>query len=595
MAAMPINRLGGRKRRDDLWTYFQYNSSERKTECIVLGDDGKCGHKLGGKNTTNLKRHLKAHHADIFSKIPVTRTPIQKSGCPNNDGAQTSIETAFAAGSKYKSNSVEQHVKEQALALWIGRTGLPACTVEDEDFIHMMETFDKRMTIPKRTKINNLVDKIYDDEKLKYKERLARARKIAIGLDIWTKKGLTASFLHSSLMNQMSPLAPTPRMNPSRQSDPEDSEVAVRERQRFGAIDMSRTPCVVHTLQLVVNMIQKDTSVNRLLSKVRGLVKLFRKSSVATERLLQMCQLTLIKDCPTRWSSTYQMISRLLQIKDSVVQVADGMSWDYLLSSEWHKLSALRDLLIPFAEHTQLLQSDTQSLSLVVPAILDLQGHLSEFPHAQGSSFKDLASLAIKMKANMDKRFSCFLDHTDSKFSPLAAAACFLDPTVAPEALLENDDEQIEALLRRSEDYLAQLVPPVVREEEAEDEEPAEGEESKEEQPHNKRPRFRFLSKPSRPSKSTISKPCVKEEIKKFKEQLSQPTNQETALEFWAAQGDYVYPSLKPIALDLLAMPASQAFAERVFSITGDLSRGRRNRARVILERSAFLKLNRGQ
>lgn len=58
--------------------------------------------------------------------------------------------------------------------------------------------------------------------------------------------------------------------------------------------------------------------------------------------------------------------------------------------------------------------------------------------------------------------------------------------------------------------------------------------------------------------------------------------------------GDSVYLSLKPIALDLLAMPASQAFAERVFSITGDLSRGRRNRARVILEISAFLKLNRG-
>lgn len=75
----------------------------------------------------------------LLIPIPVTRTPIQKSGCTNNDGAQT----AFVAGSKYKSNSVEQHVKEQALALWIGRTGLPACTIDDEDFIHMMETFDK--------------------------------------------------------------------------------------------------------------------------------------------------------------------------------------------------------------------------------------------------------------------------------------------------------------------------------------------------------------------------------------------------------------------------------------------------------------------
>lgn len=32
-------------------------------------------------------------------------------------------------------------------------------------------------------------------EKFKYKERLPMAWKLSIGLDIWTKKGLTASFL----------------------------------------------------------------------------------------------------------------------------------------------------------------------------------------------------------------------------------------------------------------------------------------------------------------------------------------------------------------------------------------------------------------
>ena len=135
---------------------------------------------------------------------------------------------------------------------------------------------------------------------------------------------------------------------------------------RFGVI--GRTPCVVHTLQMVVNMIHKEASVKRLLDKVRVLVNHFRKSSVATERLLQLCQLTLVKDCPTRWSSTYLMITRLLQVKDSVVQVADGMSWDCLLPSEWQRLTAVRDLLLPFAEHTQMLQSDTPSLSLVIPA-----------------------------------------------------------------------------------------------------------------------------------------------------------------------------------------------------------------------------------
>ncbi|XP_037545811.1 E3 SUMO-protein ligase ZBED1-like [Nematolebias whitei] len=384
-AARFTKGLGGRKPRKDLWTYFVFNPTERRTECIVEGDGGKCGFKLGGKNTTNLKRHLKAHHPDIFSKIPEILTPKEKPGGPKNDRSQSSIPAAFAAGSKYKTDSQEQHAKEQAIALWIGRTGLPACTVEDEDFILMMETFDKRLTIPKRTKINNLVDKIYDGEKQKFKERLATAHKITIGLDIWTKKGLTASFLaisacffctvenkaqhillrldqlphphtaecikthvdqctedwgipqHKILTvitdNGSNMIAAFKANEPDELSSSEDESIDVSDTedpevigqdQRFGAID--RTPCVVHTLQLVVNMIQKDASINRLLGKVRLLVKLFRKSSVATQRLLQ----------------------------DSVVQVADEMSWDYLLptvTSYWNQAAARPDRLRALVYH----------------------------------------------------------------------------------------------------------------------------------------------------------------------------------------------------------------------------------------------------
>lgn len=45
-------------------------------------------------------------------------------------------------------------VKENAIAAWIGSTGLPDTTVEDKDFILMLETFDKRLTMQKRTKVN---------------------------------------------------------------------------------------------------------------------------------------------------------------------------------------------------------------------------------------------------------------------------------------------------------------------------------------------------------------------------------------------------------------------------------------------------------
>lgn len=50
-------------------------------------------------------------------------------------------------------DSQEQIAKEKAIAQWIG---LPARTGEDEDFLLMMETIEKRL----KTKIN----KVYNDE-----------------------------------------------------------------------------------------------------------------------------------------------------------------------------------------------------------------------------------------------------------------------------------------------------------------------------------------------------------------------------------------------------------------------------------------------
>lgn len=43
------------------------------------------------------------------------------------------------------------------------------------------------------------------------------------------------------------------------------------------------------------------------------------------------------------------------------------------------------------------------------------------------------AALANKIKVNLEQCFSCFLIPTEAKFSLLAAAACFLDPTVGGE------------------------------------------------------------------------------------------------------------------------------------------------------------------
>jgi len=63
------------------------------------------------------------------------------------------------------------------------------------------------------------------------------------------------------------------------------------------------------------------------------------------------------------------------------------------------------------------------------------------------------------------------------------------------------------------------------------------------------------------------------------------------ALQFWKRCRSS-YDKLYAVAVDLLSAPASQAFVERIFSICGMLTTGRRNRTQKSLSMRVFLKLN---
>jgi len=63
------------------------------------------------------------------------------------------------------------------------------------------------------------------------------------------------------------------------------------------------------------------------------------------------------------------------------------------------------------------------------------------------------------------------------------------------------------------------------------------------------------------------------------------------ALDFWSQQ-KHQYHKLVPVAQDLLSAPASQAYVERIFSVCGLLTSGRRNRMNKSLEMRTCLKLN---
>ena len=196
-------------------------------------------------------------------------------------------------------------------------------------------------------------------------------------------------------------------------------------------VSLHRLPCVAHTLQLVLKEIDKNAAYCNLITKTRKLVQQMRKSSVATTSLIQKCGKTVVVDCSTRWNSVYIMLARLLEIKPALLEVMEQMKLDGLLSSEWARLAELCKLLEPFREQTDIMQTDTLSLSSLIPSLLELTLHL------QDASFTK--ALSLPLLNALRRRFAAFLDPIDVQFDPIPAAATFLDPTVSTTTLQRDD------------------------------------------------------------------------------------------------------------------------------------------------------------
>ena len=166
-----------------------------------------------------------------------------------------------------------------------------------------------------------------------------------------------------------------------------------------------------------------------------------------TQSLLEKSGRTLIKCNATRWNSTLFMIQRLLEIRQPLNDVLDTVGIDGLMASEWQKVDVLNKLLKPFQTHTDILQSDTLALSNVIPVLLDLTCHLQEPCHNQ--------RVALSLLKELKSRFAQILDPQDPDFDPLAATACFLDPSVGMILLNSSDTEPV---LKAAQHHLLQLI-----------------------------------------------------------------------------------------------------------------------------------------
>ncbi|KAH7983508.1 hypothetical protein HPB52_012383 [Rhipicephalus sanguineus] len=82
--------------------------------------------------------------------------------------------------------------------------------------------------------------------------------------------------------------------------------------------------CYAHSLHLSIKKALSDKEINGLCQKSGKLVAHFRHSTIASDQLTGRQELLglpterLTQSCPTRWSSTYQMLAKLIKHRPAI-------------------------------------------------------------------------------------------------------------------------------------------------------------------------------------------------------------------------------------------------------------------------------------
>ena len=182
--------------------------------------------------------------------------------------------------------------------------------------------------------------------------------------------------------------------------------------------------CAAHTIQLIVRAMLKTVEGQQILKPLYTTIQAYAKSSQMRADLhhLQRTNVrTLIRSCPTRWSSDLLAISRFIDLREFIVKTIVGTNCASSHPDNWWiALGSLKNLLKVFQIITDQVQSDSATLYTASQGFLKLRQFLSEFlkkPEEESMHLVAQAGLnkitgrwfAFKAKSNAIKMCSLFV------------------------------------------------------------------------------------------------------------------------------------------------------------------------------------------
>ncbi|XP_017480664.1 PREDICTED: zinc finger BED domain-containing protein 1-like [Rhagoletis zephyria] len=409
------------KKKSDVWLHFSAEK-EVKVKCLL------CAQVLsvGNKSTFSLLRHLSTKHPTQT----IRRQDPAAIVSDNNNNCVSTEETAEAAMpascvqprpsiAQYFSKPIsakKKHEIDHQLVTMIVREYHPFSVVEDAEFKKLVFMLNPSYKLPTRKTISStLVPATYSETVEIVKQRLGRAYAVCLTVDGWTSRAqdsfisVTAHYIVED--NKCSFLA----------SDLL-SCVSYTERHTSDNITKKLTEILQEwDLGHKITVIATDNAAN------------MKASLNATAKGMELPVCKLINDVPTRWNSTYEMLKRILLIKDAVISTVavvkssalvrdEGLcSIDLLSNEEWLVAQQTMDVMEMFEIVTTTISGEKYvSASTVILYVKQLDKHLRTLNTNELTPFAQ--KLVKKLLNELSFRFR------DLEQNELIAQATILDP-----------------------------------------------------------------------------------------------------------------------------------------------------------------------
>ena len=472
----------GKARHSEIWGHFT-KSSDEFARC------NHCSNQLSvrNKSTSAMRKHLSTKHPsahDQLKKSEATKKAGQEPTLSDKKLATQQSEIGrftrnVNSGTQvvmWKPDSLNQRDANKALIRFIAQDIQPISVVEDAGFIAYTAHLQPAYKLPCRKTVRSLIDpevkKMYEfisKQTTPATTALTGILYLSFTSDIWSNQHSHHSFISMSCHWisadwKLRRCVLAGRNFPERHTGRQITEILrgiLKERGivkdqhnllvRDGASNMvdgiaglmDGVQCTIHLLQLVVrDAVLLQTGVARLVLKCKQLVAFLHRSPRAYEqfrkkqaehRRIPLTQTLKVKlDVETRWNSTFLMLQRIQDLKESIVlYLSEDRDCKVEFSNfDWDLMAQIIKVLEPFYEVTNMMSANAIGLTSVIVIILRLKYELQDLDARLVGTIRD--ELADKL----DQRFFAVVPNPKSSVTNLMTVDIMSDPAYTIPCLL---------------------------------------------------------------------------------------------------------------------------------------------------------------